>query len=153
MSLNHIPIYEGDEDTKWKWFVCEIFWDATDITDEDKKMTQFGLALQARALTWFMNFNDNQRRLKEEIKHSFLAFFKTQEVSHLDGNKLKEIKQSLGETIREYNKRFKYLLIQTPSVIEELSLLQMVCVGLLQKLCAPLQIYDIQLCEEGLKKS
>jgi hypothetical protein len=45
MGLNHIPIYEGDEDPKRHWFVCEKLWDATDITNEDKKMAQFGAAL------------------------------------------------------------------------------------------------------------
>jgi hypothetical protein len=51
MGLNHIPIYEGDEDPKRHWFVYEKNWDASDITDEDKKIAQFGVVLQARALT------------------------------------------------------------------------------------------------------
>jgi hypothetical protein len=45
MGFNHIPIYEGEEDPKHHWFVCEKFWDAADITDEDKKMAQFRAAL------------------------------------------------------------------------------------------------------------
>jgi hypothetical protein len=36
LGLNPIPIYEGDEDPKRHWFICEKFWDATNITDEDK---------------------------------------------------------------------------------------------------------------------
>jgi hypothetical protein len=43
MGLNNIPLYEGDEDPRRHWFVCEKLWDATDITDEDKKMAQFGV--------------------------------------------------------------------------------------------------------------
>jgi hypothetical protein len=38
MGLNHIPIYEGYEDPKRHWFVCEKFWDTTNIIDEDKYM-------------------------------------------------------------------------------------------------------------------
>jgi hypothetical protein len=35
-----------------------------DIIDEDKQMTQFGVSLQHYALTWFMNFTENQNRSK-----------------------------------------------------------------------------------------
>ena len=31
MGFNHIPIYKGEEDPKCHWFICEIFWDATNI--------------------------------------------------------------------------------------------------------------------------
>jgi hypothetical protein len=37
MGLNHIPIYEGDEDPKQYWFICEKFWDVPNIIDEEKK--------------------------------------------------------------------------------------------------------------------
>lgn len=45
MGLNNIPLYEGDEDSRIYWFVCEKFWDAADVSDEDKQMAQFGAAL------------------------------------------------------------------------------------------------------------
>jgi len=60
MGLNHILIYEGDEDPKWHWFIYKKFWDASDITNEDKQMAHFGVSLQSRYLTWFMNYADNQ---------------------------------------------------------------------------------------------
>jgi hypothetical protein len=41
-ELSHIPIYEGKEDPKHHWFICERFWDANDIIDEVKQMEQFG---------------------------------------------------------------------------------------------------------------
>jgi hypothetical protein len=96
MGLNHIPIYEGDEDPKQHWFICEKFWDATDITDEAKQMAQFGVPFRARALTWFMNYTDNQQCSKDDIKESFLKFFKNQDNSHLEAQKLKEIKKNTG---------------------------------------------------------
>jgi hypothetical protein len=46
-----------------------------------------------------MNFIDNQQISKEKMKQSFLTFFKTQDVSHLAGKKLKEIKQILGKIV------------------------------------------------------
>jgi len=39
MGLDNIPIYEGDEDPKSRWFVCEKLWDEANITHEDKQMT------------------------------------------------------------------------------------------------------------------
>jgi hypothetical protein len=71
-----------------------------------------------------MNFMDNQTCTKNEIKLNFLSFFKTQDISHLATQKLKEIKQNPGETIHEYDKRFKYLLSQILYEIDEKLLVQ-----------------------------
>jgi hypothetical protein len=76
MGFDHIPIYEGEEDPKRHWFVCEKFWNAADITNEDKQMAQFGATLRHHTLTWFMNYTKNQTRSKAEIKNNFLTFFK-----------------------------------------------------------------------------
>jgi len=38
MGMNHIPIYEGNEDPERNWFFCEKFWTTNNINDEDKKM-------------------------------------------------------------------------------------------------------------------
>ena len=100
MGFNHIPIYEGEEYPNHHCFVCKIFWDATDITDEDKKMEKFRVVLRHRALTWFMKYMENKTRLKEEIKNSFLVFFKIHDMTHLAAQKLKEIKQRMGDSVR-----------------------------------------------------
>ena len=65
-----------------------------------------------------MNFIENQDRTKDEIKTNFLSFFKTKDVTHLDAQKLKDIKQVPRETVREYDKRFKDLLSQIPYNID-----------------------------------
>jgi len=104
MGLNHIPVYEGEEDPKRHWFVCELFWVSANISDEDKKMAQFGAALHHRALTWFMNYTKKQTCSKVEINNSFQTFFKIQDITHLAAQKLKEIKKRLGESVREYDK-------------------------------------------------
>ena len=58
-------------------------WDTTDVMDEDKQIAQFAGALRKRALTWYMNFTESQNKSKAEIKASFLAFIKTEDVAHL----------------------------------------------------------------------
>ena len=40
-------------------------WDAADVTDDDKKIAQFVGALRKRALTWYMNFTENQAKTKD----------------------------------------------------------------------------------------
>ena len=47
--LVHIPIYEGEEDPKQHWFICERMWDAADMIDDDKTIAQFASALRKRA--------------------------------------------------------------------------------------------------------
>ena len=44
--LVHIPTYEGEEDPRRHWFICERMWDATNVTDDDKKIAQFVGALR-----------------------------------------------------------------------------------------------------------
>ena len=49
-----------------------MMWDAADVTDDDRKITQFVGALRKRALMWYMNFTENQTRSKADIKANFL---------------------------------------------------------------------------------
>ena len=72
-----IPIFEGDEDPRRHWFICETIWAANDIDNEEKKIHQFSTGLRKRALTWFMNYTNNHVQTKGQIKIEFLAFFKT----------------------------------------------------------------------------
>lgn len=113
-----IPIFEGDEDPRRHWFICETIWAANDVDNEDKQMHQFAAGLWKHALTWYMNFTNNHVRTKAQIHAEFLAFFKTQEGSHLAAQKLKDIKQKQGESIRAYDRRPKETLSRIPYVIE-----------------------------------
>ena len=67
-------------------------WNAANITDGDKKISQFVGTLRKRVVTWYMNFTKNQSRTKDEIKKNFLSFLKTEDVVHLAAQNLKEIK-------------------------------------------------------------
>lgn len=108
----HIPIYEGKEDPRQHWFICDRMWDTVVVTEDDKEITQFAGALRKRALTWYMNFMDYQTISKFDIKENFLTFFKTKDVALLVVQELKEIKKVSGESVRDYDKRFKDLLSQ-----------------------------------------
>lgn len=149
----HIHIYEGEEDPKQHWFMCERMWDATNVTDDDKKIAQFAGALRNRALTWYTNFIENQAKSKDDIKSNFLVFFKMEDIAHLTAQKLKDIKRVPGESVWEYDKRFKYLLIQIPSNIDANLLVQWYVGGLLHHVRAPLRMLDIKTLKEAFKKS
>ena len=102
----HIPLYEGDEDPRQHWFVCESTWEANQVTAEDRQMAQFTGALRKRALTWYMTFSERTpRATKAEVKAQFLSFFKTSDAKHLAAKKLKTTSQKQGESIRDYDKR------------------------------------------------
>jgi hypothetical protein len=148
----HIPIYEGEEDPRQHRFICERMWDATDVIDEDKQITQFAGALRKRVLTWYMNFTESQNRSKAEIKANILAFFKTEDVAHLVAWKPKGIKQLPGESVRGYDKRFRDLLSQILTNIDVNLLVQWYVVGLLHHVRDPLRMHDINSLEEAFKK-
>jgi hypothetical protein len=128
-------------------------WDAANVMDENRQIVQFESALRKRALTWYMNFTESQNRSKVEIKASFLVFFKMEDVAHLAAQKLKDINQRPGESVREYDKRFKDLLSQIPSNMDANLLVQWYVVGLLHHVRAPLRMHDITSLEEAFKKA
>ena len=104
----HIPLYEGDEDPRRHWLVCESTWEANQVTDEDRQMAQFTGALRKMELTWYMTFSKRTlQETKAEVKVQFLSFFKTLDVKHLAAKKLKTTSQNLGETIHDYDKCWK----------------------------------------------
>ena len=148
----HIPIYEGEEDPRQHWFVYEQMWDAADVMDENKQITQFAGTLRKRVLTWYMNFTESQNRSEVKIKASFVAFFKMEYITQLAAQKLKDIKQRPGESVREYDKRFKDLLSQISSIIDANLLVQWYVAGLLHHVRTPLRMHDITPLEETFKK-
>ena len=82
---------------------------------------------------WYMTFSERKPRVtKAEIKAQFLSFFKTPDAKHLAAKKLKTKSQKPGETVCDYDKRWKYLLSQMDYVIDEQLLIQWFLVGLSQ---------------------
>ena len=68
---------------------------------------------------------------KAQIKQQFMSFFKTPYAKHLVAKKLKIIVQKPTETVREYHKRYKYLLRHLEYNIDEQFLIQWFVAGLL----------------------
>ena len=67
-----------------------------------------------------MTFSERQpRATKAKIKAQFLSFFKTLDSKRLAAKKLKTTSQKPWETVRDYDKRWKDLLIQLDYVIDK----------------------------------
>ena len=117
-------------------------------------MAQFVGALRKRALTWYMAFSERQpRATKSEIKAQFLSFSKTPDAKHLAAKKLKNTSQNLGETVCDYDKRWKDLLSQLDYVIDEQLLIQWFLAGLSQKVCRHISLETFKSYEDALTKS
>ena len=117
-------------------------------------MAQFTGALRKRELTWYMTFSKRTlQETKAEVKVQFLSFFKTLDVKHLAAKKLKTTSQNLGETLRDYNKRWKDLLSQLDYVIDEKLLIQWFLAGLSQKICRHISPKTFKTYEDALTKS
>lgn len=148
-----IPIFEGDEDPRRHWFICETIWAVNDVDSEEKQMHQFVAGLRKRALTWYMNFTSTYIRTKGQIKAEFMAFFKMQEGSHLAAQKLKDIKQKHDESIRAYDQRLKDTLSLIPYPIKERLLVQWFVAGLLPQNKSQLRAFDFATYSDVLKKA
>ena len=68
-------------------------------------------------------FEITPRATKAEIKAQFLSFFKTSDSKHLAAKKLKTTSQKPGETVRDYDKRWKDLLSQLDYVMLNFNML------------------------------
>jgi hypothetical protein len=76
-----------------------------------------------------------------------------QDISHLEAQKLKEIKQNSRETFYEYDKRFKELLSQIPYAINEKLLIHWYVAFPFQNVRVPLHMYDLSTCAKILKNT
>ena len=75
-------------------------------------MDQFSSALRKQAITWYMKYIENMlNATKAQIRQQFMSLFNNLDAKHLEAKKLKTTVQKLMEIIREYDKKFKYLLI------------------------------------------
>ena len=101
------------------------------VTVEDRQMAQFTGALRKRALTLYMTFTERTPQAsKAKIKVQILSFFKTPDTKHLADKKLKTTSQKPVESVQEYDKHWKYLLIQLDYLIDEQILIQWFLTGL-----------------------
>ena len=117
-------------------------------------MAQFAGALRKRALNWYMTYIErNPQASKVEIKVQFLSFFKTPDAKHLAAKELKKTSQKPTESVREYDKRWKYLLNQLDYVVDEKLLIQWFLAGLSQKIRWHISLETFKTYEDALTKS
>ena len=90
---------------------------------------------------------------KAEIKVQLLSLFKTLDAKNLAAKKLKTTSQNPAESVREYDKRQKDLLIQLDYVIDEQLLIQWFLTGLSQKIQQHISLETFKTYEDTLTKA
>jgi len=83
----------------------------------------------------------------------FLSFFKTPDAKHLAAKKLKTTSQKPGETVRDYDKRWKDLLSQLDYVIDEQLLIQWFLARLSKKLRWRISLETFKSYKDALTKA
>lgn len=85
--------------------------------------------------------------------HSNLScILKIKDINHSVAQKLKDIKQSLGESVRGYDKRFRDILSHIPYQMDEKLFIQWFVLVLLHKIREPLRMHEITTYEEAIRK-
>ena len=92
-------------------------WTAKNITDENTRRAQLITSFRDRALTWFMKFSSTQNHNLADIKKEVIKEFKNPESESQSITELKEIQQKRGESIWDFDQRFKVLLDQVSFTI------------------------------------
>ena len=101
-----------------------------------------------------MHFSERTpQATKAKVKAQFLSFFKTPDAKHLAAKKLKTTSQKPGETVCDYDKRWKDLLSQLDYVIHEQLLIQWFLAGLSQKIHRHISMETFKTYKDALTKS
>ena len=87
-------------------------WTAKSITDQATKRAQLVTYFRDRALTWFVNFSSIQNHALADIKSAMIKEFKKPKSESQCITELKEIQQRRGESVWDFDQRFKVLLDQ-----------------------------------------
>ena len=108
----HVFKGTGSEDPEQFWFLCEAVWTTKNIMDQDTKRAQLVTSFRDRALTWFMKFSSTQNHALADIKAAMMKEFKKPKSESQCITELKEIQQRHGESVWDFDQRFKVLLDQ-----------------------------------------
>ena len=114
-----LPVFKGtgSEDPEQFWFLCKAVWTAKNILDQDVRRAQLVTSFRDRALTWFMKFSSTQNYVLADIKKSMINEFKKPKSELQCITELKEIQQRRGESVWDFDQRFKVLLDQVSFTI------------------------------------
>ena len=114
-----LPVVKGIglEDPEQFWFLCEAVWTAKNIMDQNTRRTQLVTSFRDWALTWFMKFSSTQNYALADIKKAMIKEFKKPKSESQCITELKEIQQKRGESVWDFDQRFKVLLDQVSFTI------------------------------------
>ena len=114
-----LPVFKGtgSEDPEQFWFLCEAVWTAKNIMDIDVPQAQLINSFRDRDLTWFMKFSSTQNYVLANIKKAVIKEFKKPKSESQSITELKEIQQKRGESVWDFDQRFKVLLDQVSFTI------------------------------------
>lgn len=106
-----LPEYDGSGNPKTHWFRCISIWETRSTSDEKRQINEFGARLNGDALDWFIKVRKNINSL-DELERQFIARFQHLERDEIAISQFRTVKQLLGETVFDYDKKFKTLMNQ-----------------------------------------
>ena len=112
-----LPIFHGNgtDDPEQYWLLCEAIWTSRQTVDDDVKKSQLETTLRGHALEWFMRFmrvpQGGTTKKLDEIQIGLFEEFKKPKFEAQYITELKEIKQFPNETIWDFDKQFKMLMV------------------------------------------
>jgi len=139
-SEMRLPLFHGNgsEDPQQHWFLCEAVWRVKQVNDTDMRANQMVTTFRDRALNWYMKFSAGQPKSLAEIRTTLIAEFKKPKSESQCIIELKEIKQRNGESMWDFDQRFKVLMAQVPFEIVDAQHKEWFIVALLPHIRVPL---------------
>ena len=135
-----LPVFKGtgSKDPEQFWFLCEAMWTAKNITDQDTRRVQLVTSFRDRALTWFMKYSSTQNHVLADIKAAMIKEFKNPKSESQCITQVKEIQQRRGDSVWDFDQRFKVLLDQVSFTLGPVQHKEWFIVALLPHIRTPL---------------
>ena len=114
-----LPLFTGtgSADPEQFWFICEAVWNVRGVMNPNVRQAQLITSFRDRALTWFMKFSSTPNLTLDQIKAAMIKEFKKPKSESQCITELKEIQQKRGESVWDFDQRFKVLLDQVSFTI------------------------------------
>ena len=104
----------GTEDPEQHWFLYEFVWMVKIGHNVDIKKAQMIINLRGHVLDWFMKLcvtlTRTMKNTLDDIISMMVSKFRKPKYESLCINEIKEIKQALGESVWDFDQRFKTLM-------------------------------------------
>jgi len=139
-----LPVFHGTgrDNVEKHWFTCKVIWEMKQTPNDQAKMAQLETMFREGALSWYMKFKATtpsfQVRTLAEIKQALLKEFQKPKPKSQCIAKIKEIKQVSGESVWDFDQRFKVLLDRLTFQIPNAQHCEWFIARLLPHICIPL---------------